>query len=207
MKHEFTKDGMFEYNAGRKRLFLLTTALIVFAIGSVIASYFIWFKHFDFFIINGVEAFFRYIGTQIKEETFLGTFYAALFGGFFFVVMPMDALFIKFISSGHNPIILVLLYNLGLLISFTGNYYIGARFSELTKKLVTPEKFYSIKIKLNTYGGWAIFVINAVPMLPAQPLSALLGVFKYNKAKFYAYFLPGQLVKYSIIAIVYVYIL
>jgi membrane protein YqaA with SNARE-associated domain len=70
----------------------------------------------------------------------------------------------------------------------------------VSKKIITSKKFYKIKGLINIYGAGAIFVINALP-LPSQPLAAILGVFKYNKTKFYLFFLLGQFVKYGAITL------
>ena len=98
------------------------------------------------------------------------------------------------------PFMLVGIYLFGLVLSYTINYYLGMRLANLVQKAITPKKFYKIKGIINKYGVGAIFVFNVLP-LPSQPLSAILGVFKYNKTKFYVFFVLGQLIKYSAIII------
>jgi membrane protein YqaA with SNARE-associated domain len=61
-------------------------------------------------------------------------------------------------------------------------------------------------VLVNKYGMATVFVFNVLP-LPAQPLATVLGVFKYNKAKFYLAFILGQGIKFSAIALAYFYIL
>ena len=66
----------------------------------------------------------------------------------------------------------------------------------------TMKKFYKTKGILNRYGSLAVFSFNALP-LPSQLLSVILGVFRYNKTRFYVFFLSGQAVKLAGITIIY----
>ena len=112
----------------------------------------------------------------------------------------MEAVFLTFLKAGYSPFILVGIYVFGMIIAYTINYYLGMRLATITQKTITPQKFYKIKGIINKYGVLAIFLFNVLP-LPSQPLSAILGVFKYNKAKFYTFFILGQITKYTIIVI------
>ena len=120
-------------------------------------------------------------------------------------MLPLEALFITFLIGGQNGLLLILIYVFGFICSYTLNYYIGYKLSEISRKLITPKKFYKIKGIINRYGSGAIFAFNLFP-LPSQPLAAILGVFKYNKPRFYTLFILGQVFKYSIITIGYFYI-
>jgi membrane protein YqaA with SNARE-associated domain len=142
---------------------------------------------------------------QLKEKSLLGVFYSSFFGGLFFVFLPMEVLFVSLLKDGVNPTMLIILYIVGFLLSYSINYFIGMNLGELSKKLIGAKQFYNIKVAINRYGVLAVFAFNALP-LPSQALSTILGVFKYNKTKFYIFFLSGQLIKYIVIAIGYIYI-
>jgi membrane protein YqaA with SNARE-associated domain len=135
----------------------------------------------------------------------LGAFYTSLFGGLFFVFLPMEAVYIRYLKSGFSPFLIILVYVGGFLFSYTANYYIGLKLNNVSKKIISPKKFYKIKGIINRYGAWAIFGFNVLP-LPSQPLSTILGVFRYNKKRFYLFFLLGQLIKYTAITVAYIYI-
>lgn len=203
---QFTTDEIFSYNLGKKKLFALSLFLIGFIVIAIILVYLFFLRYVDFFIINGIEKFIVNISSNISSGSLVGALYASLFGGLFFIFMPMEAVFIKFLNGGTNPLLVVLIYIFGFFISFTINYYIGMRLANITRKIITAKKFYNIKVKINRFGGWAIFLFNLIPLMPAQPLSAIIGVFKYNKTKFYVAFISGQLIKYILIVIGYVYI-
>jgi len=160
---------------------------------------------FDFFLVNWINAIVNNVSLNISNTTLIGSLYSSIVGGIFVAPIPLELIFIKFLKS-QNPLILVLVfYILGLIISYSINYFIGARLTNLSKKIISVKKFYKTKGFINRYGAWAIFIFNVLP-LPSQILSVVLGVFNYNKAKFYVFFISGQIIKYAAITIGYFYI-
>lgn len=202
----FGRHNIESYNHFKKQLNGFITIFSVLAVIAFIATYFLVLRKADWAIVHVLNAFVAEITYHVNNGTTLGSLYASFFGGLFFVFLPMEVLFLKFME-GNNPVIVIALYNLGFVFSFTANYYIGMRLTEFSKKMISLRKFYKLKSVINKWGGWAVFGFNAIPFFPAQPLSAILGVFKYNMARFYFYFLLGQILKYSAITIGYFYIL
>ena len=133
-------------------------------------------------------------------------FYSSLFGGLFFVTIPTEAVFIHYLRAGYNFLIVIPIFISCFFIAYNINYFIGMHLAEISKKIITTKKFYKVKTIINKYGDWAILGINAIPFFPAQPLSAILGVFKYNRKRFYFYFLLGQTIKHFALAIGYIYL-
>jgi membrane protein YqaA with SNARE-associated domain len=201
--NEFTPDSMFSYNRKKKVLFAINLLITVIIIFLFIFLYITFLSKSDFIVFKGISGFINHIVGQIKVFSTLGVLYAASFGGLFFVVMSMEALYIGFLKSGTNPFLTFLFYIIGHTIAYSINYYIGGRFQEISKKLISLKKFYKIKGLINRYGPIVIFVFNVLP-LPSQPLSAMLGVFRYNKTRFYIFFISGQTIKYGLIAFAYV---
>lgn len=198
---EFPTNDMFAYNAKKKRWNGIFSFIIIGVLAILTTVYFRFFHSSDLFFVKFLVGIFSHVNKNIfVEPTVLGALYTALFGGLFFVFVPVEAFFIKFLGIG-TPILILFTYIFGFIISYSINYYIGLKFSKITQKIITPQKFYKLKGYLNRYGGWAIFFINVLP-LPSQPLSAILGVFRYNMTRFYFYFILGQLVKYSVIILI-----
>lgn len=195
----FRKDRIFRYNRLNKIGFSLSLVVFLAAIIVLIITYF-FLRDSNIQLFITLNNIINHFSSQIGGATPLGIFYTTLFGGLFFISIPLEVLFIRFLNSGNSIIILFLFYFLGLIISFTANYYLGYKLSSLSKRLISPKKFYKTKGILNRYGAWAIFAFNATP-LPSQLLSVILGVFRYNKTRFYVFFLAGQLVKYTAIAL------
>jgi membrane protein YqaA with SNARE-associated domain len=193
---EFLPTKIQSYNIRRKRINAILNILVLLFILSFIIIYFLIFQDSDLLVFKIIKTVFIHIKTTIfQNPSYLGVIYAAFFGGLFFIFMPGELLFINFIKT-LNPWISLLLHLSFFALSFSVNYFIGLKFSNLTKKIVTPQKFYKIKGILNRRGSIAVFFINLIPGLPQQPLSAILGVFHYNLTRFYVYIFAAQTLKY-----------
>lgn len=204
-KKEFTEKRIFSYNLKEKKKFFFYSVITFILLGLFILFYILKFKYWNFFLINWINSIVKNISLNISHTTLIGSLYAAIFGGIFVAPIPLEVIFIKFLKS-QNPLILILLfYIIGLVISYSINYFIGARLTNLSKKLISVKKFYKTKGFLNRYGAWAIFIFNVLP-LPSQILCVVLGVFNYNKSKFYTFSISGQIIKYTAITIGYFYI-
>jgi membrane protein YqaA with SNARE-associated domain len=195
----FRENRMFSYGRLNKIAFGLFVIFLGLILALLIITYFFQ-RDSDILIFKTINTIITHVSSHIWGSTPLGIIYTTLIGGIFFVTIPLEVLFIKFLKAGHFFLIVILFYLFGLLVSFTLNYYTGLKLSGLSKKIISPKKFYKTKGVLNRYGALAVFAFNALP-LPAQPLSVILGVFRYNKTRFYIFFLTGQLVKYIIISI------
>ena len=201
----FAETRMFYYHR-RLKIFeglLWILGIVVFA--SLLISFFV-LRNSDISWVVFLRDVVGHITHHISGSSLLGVLYTSMIGGLFFIFMPLEVFFGRFLASGQPFLAVLLIYLFGLTIAFTANYYIGMKLSAVSKKIITPKKFYKVKGKINKYGGITIFVFNAAP-LPAQILAAILGVFKYNKTRFYVYFLSGQAVKCMAISLGIYYIL
>jgi membrane protein DedA with SNARE-associated domain len=204
---EFTKSNMFAYNFHKKRQFIFYSVLILIIILGIAIWYILYLKNSDFFIIQGANSFVNHIALNIRDFNALGSFYTTLFGGLFFLPTPIEILFLAALKIAKvAPLTLIGIYMAGMLISYSINYLIGMKLSNTSRRVIGAKKFYKFKGFLNKYGMGAIFLFNITP-LPSQPLAAILGVFHYNKAKFYLMFISGQLIKLIAITLAYLYIL
>lgn len=200
----FTKNNIFSYNRGYKRFFIFSVVLFIIVLIGLTIFYFTSLRSSDLWIVQKLNLFLIYVVSSVKSGSLLGAFYVTVFGGLFFVPAPIDVLFIMFIS-GNSALLVVPIYIAGLVISFGINYWIGSKLTYLSKRLIGIKKFYKIKTQFNRYGSWGVFLFNALPF-PAQALSVIAGVFKYNQTKFYLLTALGQGIKFSVIAIGYFYI-
>lgn len=180
---------------GRKKKIggLLTIGLFIL-LALLIVSYILFLENMlqGTILANAV----RHVTGQIAGFSLLGSFYTALFGGLFFIFVPMEAYFLKAIFSSH-PAAVYSVFITGMLFSYTLDYIIGMKMSKFSKRLISAKKFYSTKTYINRYGRLAVFIAHAVPFLPSQQVTFILGVFRYNPMKFLMLALPAQLIKYS----------
>ncbi len=192
-KRVFAETRMFYYHRRLKIFegFVWIFGGIVFA--SLLTSFFV-LRNSEISWIIFLKDVAAHITSQISGSSLLGVLYTSMIGGLFFIFLPIEVFFGRFVASGQPFIAVLAIYLLGITMAFTANYYIGMKFTSVSKKLITPKKFYKFKGKVNKYGGITVFVFNAAP-LPSQVLAVILGVFKYNKTRFYVYVLAGQIVK------------
>lgn len=202
---KFSSNSIIAYNKEEKKHVLVLGLYILLSLLFLLLVYFFFLRSIDFFLINGINHFFSIISDHISSLSYQGAFFISLIGGFFLVFMPLEIIFITMITSGKSPFILIFLYILGIFLSYNLNYFVGYKLANFSTRLIGYKKFYAIKKYINSHGSLAIFLFNFLP-LPSQPLSTILGVFKYNLLRFYVFFLLGQILKYVLIAITYVYI-
>lgn len=202
---KFNENAMFTYNYYKKLGFAILLGVLIFLLVGFVLFYFFGLRNSDNIFVNAINSFISHITSNIAQASLLGAFYASFFGGLFFVPIPMEVLYVAFLRVGHNVFGLTFIYMIGIIASYGVNYIIGYRLRGISKKLVGAKSFYKTKVALNKYGPLGIFIFNATP-LPSQPLCVVLGVFNYNRKKFWVYTLAGELVKFITTAIGYFYI-
>lgn len=205
MAYRFSKENIFSYNyeKRRKTLIIVSIILVLFFIFST--YYILFLRNADVLLVRVINTMFESVFLEIKNLTLLGAFYTTLVGGLFFVTVPIEIMYLLFLQKGNSAIILIPIYLTGLIISYSINYFIGLKLNHLAKRLISYKRFYKIKSQVNKYGAWAVFFFNIIP-LPSQPLAAVLGVFRYDKFRFYFFFIMAQFLKYVWITLAYLYI-
>jgi len=206
IKEDFEKNSIFTYNDHKKAKFIFYSIFIAILVIGFIFFYIFKLKDSDFFLIQALNNLIAHVSMHILNLTKLGAFYTTAFGGLFFLPIPIELTFFAFLGSGEiSSWLVILLFLAGLIVSFTIDYWIGEKLSELSKKMIGYKKFYKMKGTLNKYGAFAVLGFNALP-LPAQPFATVLGVFKYNRVKFYTMSILGQGIKLTVITLGYLYI-
>jgi membrane protein DedA with SNARE-associated domain len=160
----------------------------------IIITYLTFLRKLDFFQDTIITTFLRHISSHVTSFNLLGSFYIALFGGLFFIFMPMEAYFVNSLRYNH-PALLFIVFLTGMLISYSLDYIIGMKLSKISRKVVSPKKFYKIKSYINKYGKMAIFLANLIPFLPSQQITFISGVFRYNKMRLFVFTISGQVIK------------
>jgi membrane protein YqaA with SNARE-associated domain len=190
---DFASNQLFSYNNTYK--FWEGIAKIGFGIifFAFLAAYFL--NAFEGTIITTTI---EYIKNQIASNTLQGLFILATIGGVFFLPVPLDPLFLRSVLDAQYPWLNFTIMLIGLILSQSLNYLLGAALSRFAIKMIPAEKFYAIKVKLNQYGKTAIFLFNVLPLLPAQPLMFVCGVFRYNKTRLAVIWIFAWVIKLAI---------
>ena len=197
----FRENRIFSYSRLNKIGFGIFVILSAVFIVLLVVAYFFQ-RNSDILIFRVMNTAITHVSSHIWGASPLGIIYTTAIGGLFFISIPLEVLFVKFLKTGHPILIIFLFYFLGLIVSYTIDYLIGLKLSNFSKKIISPKKFYKTKGILNRYGSLAVFSFNALP-LPSQLLSVILGVFRYNKTRFYVFFLSGQAVKLAVITLIF----
>lgn len=200
---EFEESAIFQYNGRNKIVYGISLIAGALFLAIIVALFHFYLRHLEMPGFLFFKSLYAAVIAEIGSGSLLGALYSSAIGGLFFLAVPMEVLFFRFLRGDADPFMLIGFYLVGFLISYSINYFLGMKLSGISRRLVTPKKFYRIKGVINRYGVAAVFIFNATP-LPSQPLSALLGVFKYNRTKFYVFFLLGQFVKYAALTVGYV---
>ena len=197
-KEPMVQNNLFEYAHERKFMNGILTFVFLIVAAMIILSYFLYFHKLEIFRGTIVESIVDFFKINISNYTLLGAFMLAFFGGLFFVPLPMEILFATFIVKNPQTFWVFTLYMIGLTLGYSTNLFVGYKFSNVSKKLISTKKFYQTKCYVNKYGKFAVFLSNVLPA-PSQLVSFILGVFKYNKYKFITQFWAGQTLKLLII--------
>lgn len=147
---------------------------------------------------------FLYFSSQIKNSTLPGLFYISILGALFFLAIPMEAIFIYYLSSTfHSALAIIAIIVIGSVIGLTINYFMGWVLGDkVLKKFFDKENYEKYKNYISKYGGVVIIVGNIIPS-PIEPLTLLYGGFNYDYKKFFILSLIGRIIKYLILFIAF----
>lgn len=191
---DFSEDKLFSYNKTPKIWEGVAKIAFFVILISFFAAYFL-----NAFEETWITTVMKYVGDQVAANTVQGLWLIALFGGLFFVPMPLDVMYLRAVLDTQFPWLYFTIMLVGLSISYTINYIVGANISRYAKKIIPAQKFYATKSKLNQYGKWAILAFNILPLLPSQLLMLICGVFKYNKTRLAVIWIISWVIKLAII--------
>ena len=148
-----------------------------------------------------VWAVFSHIIGEISKRTLTGLFYASFFGSLFFIFLPLELLFLYYLTLGYSVpvmIALVLIGNLmGLCLDYLFGFTLGARIVKFFFRK-NFEKFHSLITK---WGAIIILGGNIIPF-PIQVVSVIVGSAKYSFKKFFIFTVIGVLAKLFVLVMV-----
>jgi membrane protein YqaA with SNARE-associated domain len=189
-----------EYNKFFKRWYGILLIVIICMIAAILISYFSFIRNLQLFHGTLIASILLHIKREIFSYSALGIFYIYLFGGMFFIFVPVETFYIAVLNKGTVSSLHLLMLFFGVLVSYSLNYIIGLRLSRFSKNLISPKKFYNTKILVNRFGKWAILFFNLIG-LGSQQLTFVLGVFRYNKTRLLVFTAIGQVLKFVLITL------
>jgi membrane protein DedA with SNARE-associated domain len=152
-----------------------------------------------------VWAVFSHIAGEISRQTIVGLFYASFFGALFFVFLPIEVIFLYYLSLGFPvPLIiaLVIIGNLmGLCLDYLFGFIVGARIL----KVFIREKVERFHDMTQKWGGAVVLAGNIIPF-PIQAVSVVIGSAKYSFKKFVVFTVLGVFVKLFTLVVISRYV-
>ncbi len=186
------------------RRFLIKAGILVF----IILLIWIFKKQIISYIrsIPYIGPAYEHVALQITQKTLLGLFYAAFLGGLFFVTLPVEAVFIFYLTLKYNVYFVVLIAFLGNLLAMILNYLLGLLFGKWLLKKVLKHNHDRFNNWVKRFGGLILVIGNIIPF-PIEPLALVYGGVKYPFKKFVILTAIGKLIKFIILAVIFFYFL
>ncbi len=143
---------------------------------------------------------FRELVPDFDRLTPVTLFYSGIMSGLFFVPVPLEFAYIAGVRAGSPVIESTLAVIAGFVIGNLISYVAGWKLSRFALHLVSAKKLYGLRRKVNTYGGYAVFLFNVIPA-PSPQLTFGLGMARYNMARLFTWLVVGNLIKFSAIGL------
>lgn len=182
----------------------------LFWIGVLVALYFGYH-----WLIAHVEALLRQspllwsIYTAIKQEvaarSLLGLFYVSFFGALFFLPLPVEGVFIFYLTvTEHSPVLIIAMALAGNLLGLAVDYYTGRLIGPRLLHWFMKDRYERFSHRLNRAGGFLILIGNIIPF-PIEPLTLVLGATRYGFMRLLLYSALGKIVKFLALLFGYEY--
>lgn len=148
------------------------------------------------------------VGREIYQdaEPNLLSFSITHFSGYlFFLVMPVEGLYIYYLSMDLGPFWLTVLAMATALSAQALDYLCGYVISDrAVKYFVRKDRFERFKRYIRQYGNAPILFFNLLPL--SSPILVLAaGILKYPFRKVFFYSFLGLLIKYGLVALGFLY--
>lgn len=147
-----------------------------------------------------------HISDQIINKTLLGLFYASFLGAMFFVTLPVEAIFIYYLSLHHNVFFIIAVAFIGNMLGMIFNYSFGFFLGKGFIKGLVKNNHDRFKGWIEKFGGVILVIGNIIPF-PIEPLSLMYGGFKYDFKTYTILTAIGKIIKFIALAIIFFYFL
>lgn len=146
------------------------------------------------------------VGRQIylNREPNILSFSVIHFGGYlFFLLMPVELLFIYYLIQNFNIPILFITALVTAVVAQIIDYLIGYLASnQVIYNMIGIKKYRKTKKYIDKYGNLTVFVFNCLP-LSSSILSLVAGMLRYRFRNLIIYSFIGLLLKYTVIVLLF----
>lgn len=145
------------------------------------------------------------INAEITAKTLLGLFLTSFFGALFFISLPIELVFLYYLTLEFNPLAVFLIALTGNSFGMLFNYFFGYLLGPNLLRKWLKEKYESWRKLLIKSGPFLLIFGNIVPF-PIEPIAVFIGGVRYPFTKFLIYTFLGKLIKFTLLYVGYVYL-
>jgi membrane protein YqaA with SNARE-associated domain len=178
-------------NKNNKKFYFFVFAIIIFLAAYLSRDFWLGLLKSMPFVWNIVSPIF----SEISSHTLLGLFYISFFGSLFFIAIPVEIVFLYYLTLGYNPWAVIGICVFASMLGFVIDYAIGFVLGEGFFRFFLKEKYGKFEGSIKKFGG-LILVFGQVIPSPIELFIVVLGAARYNFNKFLVYSLLGRILKF-----------
>lgn len=133
-----------------------------------------------------------HVSYQLHNKTLLGLAYAGFFGSFFFIFLPLEPLYLYYLSLDYFTLIITIIMITSSIGGLVFDYGCGRILGRFLISRKDKEKFEKRKERIERFGGFFLLLSNIIPFLPVQWVCVFYGGVHYNFKKFLIYTFVGR---------------
>jgi membrane protein YqaA with SNARE-associated domain len=184
----------FEKSGIKSKLIHLVVLLVLVCIAFLMRH-----KIIEIFQQNpSVYRIYTFIAAEIGSKTIMGLFLIIFMGSLFFITLPIEVIFVLYLGSGHNPLLMAAIAVAANTAGFLVNYVVGFIVGRKVLDWLMKDSFEKLERWIHRYGGFLLVVGDVLPF-PMQLFTLTVGSARYNIIKFVKYSMIGQIIKYAIV--------
>lgn len=151
-----------------------------------------------------LASFFSEILREWSQKTLRGLLFIGFFSTLFIVSIPSELLFLQYLVSGNNILLVIVILVIANSLAMFVNYIIGLIVGRKLIKLWLKEKFYKYEGLINKWGGSILIIGNIVPS-PIEFVSIIYGTSRYPLIKYIYFIAISRAIRYSILLYIFTF--
>lgn len=152
-----------------------------------------------------VWSFYLSLKAEVIAQSLLGLFYIAFFGALFFLPLPVEGVFIYYLTTtAHAPLALLVVALVGNLLGIIIDYAIGWLIGPRILRWFMRDRYDTFCRRLNKAGSFIVVIGNIIPF-PIEPLTLVLGATRYGFIRLLIFTVIGKVIKFAMLIVAYRY--
>lgn len=143
----------------------------------------------------------RYVPDLIHNITPLKLFIFCMLSTMIFFQIPAELAFYFGVNEGNSMVFFIFVAVAGSMVGHIISYLVGLKLSNQIRYLLSAKTFFSVRRKVNRWGGYAVLLLNVLPATPSDVLTVGLGTVRYDKKRLFSLIAIGNIIKFTVIAL------